>query len=76
MDEVVVIGYGTARKIDLTGSTASLGGDKLQMKNTPQLANQLQGQMAGVQVTRSTGDQTLERLFAYAVLPHYQPMTH
>ena len=29
LDEVVVIGYGTARKIDLTGSTASLGGDKL-----------------------------------------------
>lgn len=56
LDEVVVIGYGTARKIDLTGSTASLGGDKLQMKNTPQLANQLQGQMAGVQVTRSSGD--------------------
>lgn len=56
LDEVVVIGYGTARKVDLTGATASLGGDKLQMKNTPQLANQLQGQMAGVQVTRSSGD--------------------
>lgn len=58
LDEVVVIGYGTARKIDLTGSTSSLGGDKLQMKNTPQLSNQLQGQMAGVQITRSSGDPT------------------
>ena len=56
LDEVVVIGYGTARKIDLTGSTSSLGGDKLRMKNTPQLSSQLQGQMAGVQITRSSGD--------------------
>lgn len=58
LDEVVVIGYGTARKIDLTGSTSSLSGNKLQMKNTPQLSNQLQGQMAGVQITRSSGDPT------------------
>lgn len=58
LDEVVVIGYGTARKIDLTGSTSSLGGDKLKMKNTPQLSSQLQGQMAGVQITRSSGDPT------------------
>lgn len=56
LDEVVVIGYGTARKIDLTGSTSSLGGDKLRMKSTPQLSGQLQGQMAGVQITRSSGD--------------------
>ena len=56
LDELVVIGYGTARKIDLTGSTSSLGGEKLQMKNSPQLSNQLQGQMAGVQITRSSGD--------------------
>lgn len=56
MDEVVVIGYGTARKSDLSGSISSLSGDKLSMKSTPQLSNQLQGQMAGVQVTRSNGD--------------------
>ncbi len=56
LDEVVVIGYGTARKVDLTGSTSSLSGDNLRMKNTPQLSNQLQGQMAGVQITRSSGD--------------------
>ena len=56
LDEVVVIGYGTARKSDLTGATSSLSGEKLAMKNTPQLASQLQGQMAGVQITRSNGD--------------------
>lgn len=56
LDEVVVIGYGTARKIDLTGSTSSLGGDKLRVKSSPQLSTQMQGQMAGVQITRTSGD--------------------
>ncbi|SFS70049.1 TonB-linked outer membrane protein, SusC/RagA family [Porphyromonadaceae bacterium NLAE-zl-C104] len=56
LEELVVIGYGTARKIDLTGSTSSLGGDQLRMKSTPQLSSQMQGQMAGVQITRSNGD--------------------
>ena len=58
LEEVVVIGYGTARKIDLTGSTSSLGGEKLKQKSSPQLSSQLQGQMAGVQITRSNGDPT------------------
>lgn len=56
LDEVVVIGYGTARKIDLTGSTSSLGGEKLRVKSSPQLSTQMQGQMAGVQITRTSGD--------------------
>ena len=56
LEEVVVIGYGTARKIDLTGSTSSLGGEKLRVKSSPQLSTQMQGQMAGVQITRTSGD--------------------
>ena len=56
LDEIVVIGYGTARKADLTGSTSSMKGDRLTNRSTPQVSAQLQGQMAGVQVTRSGGD--------------------
>lgn len=56
LDDVIVIGYGTARKADLTGSTASVQGDKLAAKNTPNLSTQLQGLMPGVQVTRNTSD--------------------
>ena len=56
IEEVVVIGYGTARKADLTGSTTSLKGERLSNRNSPQLSTQLQGQMAGVQITRSSGD--------------------
>jgi TonB-linked SusC/RagA family outer membrane protein len=56
MEEVVVIGYGTARKTDLTGSTSSLSGDRLKEQANPNLSAQLQGQIAGVQVMRSSGD--------------------
>jgi TonB-linked outer membrane protein, SusC/RagA family/TonB-dependent outer membrane receptor, SusC/RagA subfamily, signature region len=56
LDDVVVIGYGTARKADLTGATSSVGGERLRQSSTPQVSTQLQGQMAGVQVTRSSGD--------------------
>lgn len=56
LDDVVVIGYGTARKGDLTGATSSVSGERLVAKNSPNLSRQLQGLMAGVQVTRSSGD--------------------
>ncbi|MCQ2165137.1 MAG: TonB-dependent receptor [Bacteroidales bacterium] len=56
LDDVVVIGYGTARKADLTGATSSMNGSRLKSTTSPLLANQLQGQMAGVQVTRSSGN--------------------
>ena len=56
LEDAVVIGYGTARKADLTGSTSSLNGDRIKNTSSAQLSTQLQGQMAGVQVTRSTGD--------------------
>ena len=56
LDEIVVIGYGTAKRADLTGSTSSMKGERLSNRSTPQLSSQLQGQMAGVQITRSGGD--------------------
>ena len=56
LDEVIVVGYGTARKSDLTGSISSVQGQKLTMRSTQQLSTALQGQIAGVQVTRSSGE--------------------
>lgn len=56
LDDVIVIGYGSAKKADLTGATSSVEGERIAAKSTPQLSTQLQGMMAGVQVTRSTGD--------------------
>lgn len=55
LDEVVVVGYGTVKKKDLTGSVSNLKGELVTDRHTTQLTNALQGAMAGVQVTRSNG---------------------
>lgn len=55
LDDVVIIGYGSARKGDLTGSISSVKGQAVSERSTQQLTTALQGQIAGVQVTRSTG---------------------
>ena len=53
LEEVVVIGYGTVKKKDLTGSVASVRGDDLAAKKTTTLSNALQGTLSGVLVQRS-----------------------
>lgn len=56
LDEVVVIGYGSAQKSDLTGAMTMIDGDKLNLATTPQTSTLLQGQMSGVQVMQGNGD--------------------
>ncbi|HWL00074.1 MAG TPA: TonB-dependent receptor [Parapedobacter sp.] len=53
LDEVVVVGYGTVRKRDLTGSLASVGSDALQDRPVANIGEALQGQASGVQVVNS-----------------------
>ncbi len=53
LEEVVVIGYGVARKRDLTGSTASLKAADIADRPNPNPLNTLQGKVSGVQVTNS-----------------------
>lgn len=55
LDEVVVIGYGSVKKSDLTGSVASVNSDKLTKTPAASLSNALQGQVAGVTVNSLTG---------------------
>ncbi|MEZ0453844.1 SusC/RagA family TonB-linked outer membrane protein [Sphingobacterium thalpophilum] len=51
LDQVVVIGYGTARKKDLTGGLAVVGKEQLSMVSTPNLMDRLVGQVAGFSIT-------------------------
>ena len=55
LDEVVVVGYGTMKKSDLTGSVSSVAADNLKKTPAASLANALQGQAAGVTVNSLTG---------------------
>ena len=54
LEEVVVIGYGTARKSDVTGSIASVGGDKLQEMPSTNITHALQNRVAGVDMTQTS----------------------
>ena len=54
LDEVV-IGYGTAKKADLTGSVTTVSGDDLKKLSMASVAETLTGRIAGVQVTSSEG---------------------
>ena len=56
LDEVVVVGYGTMKKSDLTGAVAAVKGDQLAARKTTQLSSALQGAIAGVTVTRSNNE--------------------
>lgn len=53
MDEVVVIGYATAKKKDLTGAMSSIKGSELVAQPVLTATQALQSKMAGVQITNS-----------------------
>ncbi|GLU54042.1 SusC/RagA family TonB-linked outer membrane protein [Dyadobacter frigoris] len=55
LSEVVVIGYGTAKKSDLTGSVGSVKEDQLKERPSPSLNQALSGKVSGVQVNVNSG---------------------
>ena len=55
LDEVVVVGYGSVKKSDLTGSVSSIKREELLVGNPLSLDRGLQGKVAGVQVTQNDG---------------------
>ncbi len=55
LSEVVVVGYGTQKKSDLTGAIASVGTEALTERNTTNPLEAVQGNVAGVQISSSTG---------------------
>ncbi|MBE9585423.1 TonB-dependent receptor [Mucilaginibacter sp. JRF] len=55
LQEIVVVGYGTAQRKDLTGSVSSVSADQIAKVPVTQLDQALQGRSAGVQVTNNDG---------------------
>ena len=56
IDQVVVVGYGTQKKSDLTGAVGSIQGEKLKSIATVDVAQSLQGKIAGVYVSPGSGE--------------------
>jgi len=55
LEELVVIGYGSVKKSDLTGAVSSVSGEDLRGTVTASVDQALQGRVAGVQVTQNSG---------------------
>ena len=55
LDEIVVVGYGTQRKSDITGSVTSVKVDAIAVAQNSTIDALLQGRAAGVQVTQNAG---------------------
>ena len=55
MDEVVVIGYGTSKRGNITGSVASVKSEDLEDHPTENVADLMQGMLAGVEVSTPSG---------------------
>ncbi len=55
LDEVVVVGYGTARRATITGAVASVAGDKLQVAKSTNFTNSLVGRLPGLVANQRSG---------------------
>ena len=55
MDEVVVIGYGSVKKGDVTNAVAKVKGDQLKDRPVSNVASDLQGELAGVEIRTTSG---------------------
>ena len=56
LNEVVVVGYGTQKKVNLSGAVSTVNGDALSNRPTSDALSALQGQVPGLQVLRSSGE--------------------
>ncbi|HEX3167421.1 MAG TPA: TonB-dependent receptor [Chitinophagaceae bacterium] len=54
LGEVIVVGYGTQRKEAVTGSVASISGNKMREVPAPNISQALQGRLAGVEITQTS----------------------
>ncbi|HEY1202785.1 MAG TPA: SusC/RagA family TonB-linked outer membrane protein, partial [Niastella sp.] len=55
LENIVVIGYGTVKKRDLTGAVVSLKGDEVKKVAAGNVMESVQGKVAGVDITRTSG---------------------
>ncbi|MGS0525258.1 carboxypeptidase-like regulatory domain-containing protein [Zobellia nedashkovskayae] len=55
LDEVVVVGYGQQKRVNLTGSVTAVDQEALEDRNVQNAFQALQGQAAGLQISQSSG---------------------
>ena len=76
IEEVIVIGYGSAKKRDLTGTIAKVGGEEINDKPAANPVNSLQGKVAGLSIVNSgqPGSQADVRIRGTVTIGQTQPV--
>jgi len=78
LNEVIVLGYGSKKKSDLTGSVASLSAEEIAKTKAPNAQEAIQGRLPGVDVKRSSGkpgaDMTIEIRGVNSIYGNTQPL--
>ncbi len=60
LEEIVVVGYGIQKKVNVTGAVSFIKSEELTNRPVSNSANLLQGRLSGVQITQSTGQPGME----------------
>lgn len=55
LDELVVVGYGTQKKVNLTGAVTAITGEKITKRPVTNTTTMLQGQVPGLRIVQGTG---------------------
>lgn len=55
LDEVVIVGFGTQKKVNVTGAVATVGGEDLVKRPVYNVASSLQGKLPGLAITQASG---------------------
>ena len=55
LDELVVVGFGTQKKLNLTGAVTAVSGEEMTRRPVVNTATMLQGQVPGLRVNSATG---------------------
>jgi TonB-linked SusC/RagA family outer membrane protein len=64
LEEIVVVGYGTLQRKDLTGAVSSITAADLKVRPVPSVGSSLQGKLSGVMIRETGGDLTGRFLFS------------
>ena len=56
LEEVVIVGYGSQKKVNLTGSVATVNGDDLTKRPVTSAGSMLQGQAPGLRIVQNSGE--------------------
>lgn len=76
LKEAVVVGYGTMQKKDIAGAVSSVGVERLEKRNPRSIAEAIQGEVSGVQITNAgrPGDEAVFRIRGYGSLNNNAPL--